>query len=413
MPAGTITLTNDSNIVEGSGTSFSAEFSSGDILASTVGEVTYTLFIQSVDSDTQVTLVKNYDGPTATGLAWSAIPRNVAIAIPAQIATEVSKALRVLNQDKSNWQQVFSSSGSITVTLPDGSSFSGPSWHYIASMYANKADLIGGAVAVSQGGTGATTASEARMSLGLGDSATRNVGISEGTVAAGDDSRLNTIDGKSGGIVTGGISLSMQNSTYSHPLVLTSLENQEGVRLLGSMATFGDGTSRTILNVDSVGGRRSTLYGTGGYMCQAGINGTPAMASFNVNWDGSNAALWIDSTRFDPLFSIASDKLLKKDIEYIDGSSSLLEVMQWKPASFVYKARGIIPESEKVLGFIANDVVQISPEVVSGDGLQPGYDENDPKDSYRLDPIAMIAKLTFALQAQQRQIDELVKKLSA
>lgn len=39
---------------------------------------------------------------------------------------------------------------------------------------------------VSNGGTGSTTASGARSNLGLGDSATKNVGTSAGTVAAGD-----------------------------------------------------------------------------------------------------------------------------------------------------------------------------------------------------------------------------------
>lgn len=45
-------------------------------------------------------------------------------------------------------------------------------------------------VGLSQGGTGATSASQARTNLELGDSATRNVGTTSGTVAAGDDSRI-------------------------------------------------------------------------------------------------------------------------------------------------------------------------------------------------------------------------------
>jgi hypothetical protein len=40
------------------------------------------------------------------------------------------------------------------------------------------------------GGTGAATAGGARTALGLGDAATRNVGTTAGTVAAGDDSRI-------------------------------------------------------------------------------------------------------------------------------------------------------------------------------------------------------------------------------
>ena len=43
---------------------------------------------------------------------------------------------------------------------------------------------------VERGGTGASTPEGARAAFGLGDSATKNVGTTAGTVAAGDDSRL-------------------------------------------------------------------------------------------------------------------------------------------------------------------------------------------------------------------------------
>ncbi|MEN3753707.1 hypothetical protein ABC733_16950 [Mangrovibacter sp. SLW1] len=177
MPAGTITLTNDSNIVDGSGTSFTSEFASGDVLASTVGEVTYTLFIKSVDSDTQVTLVKKYDGPTATGLAWSAIPRNVAIAIPAQIATEVSKAMRGMNLDKQNWQLVFSSTDDlITVTLPDGTQFTGVSWLKLSEMLqsvdldAVTAQAIAAAASATAAATSETNAAQSATAAASSES---------------------------------------------------------------------------------------------------------------------------------------------------------------------------------------------------------------------------------------------------
>ena len=48
----------------------------------------------------------------------------------------------------------------------------------------------GTAVAISYGGTGATTASGARTNLGLGGASVLNVGTTAGTVAAGDDSRI-------------------------------------------------------------------------------------------------------------------------------------------------------------------------------------------------------------------------------
>jgi hypothetical protein len=74
MSAGTITLTNGSAIVGGSGTSFATELAAGDFIVSTVGGVDYTLPVKSVESNTQLTLVSNFTGPTQSGAAWSAVP---------------------------------------------------------------------------------------------------------------------------------------------------------------------------------------------------------------------------------------------------------------------------------------------------------------------------------------------------
>ncbi|MEB6412558.1 phage tail protein, partial [Enterobacter vonholyi] len=82
--------------------------------------------------------------------------------------------------------------------------FTGPSWKYLSDNMATKS---GGAVPVNQGGTGSTTASGARTNLGLGNSAIRDVGGAAGTVAAGDDSRLNTVDQKAGGKITSPITV--------------------------------------------------------------------------------------------------------------------------------------------------------------------------------------------------------------
>nr|WP_249424288.1 phage tail protein [Citrobacter freundii] len=55
---------------------------------------------------------------------------------------------------------------------------------------AQKADGTSIPLPLERGGSGAGTASGARTAFGLGDSATKNVGTTAGTVAAGDDSRL-------------------------------------------------------------------------------------------------------------------------------------------------------------------------------------------------------------------------------
>lgn len=140
MPAGTLTLTNNSAVVKGTGTAFTTELKAGDFIVSVVGGVTYTLPVKTVDSATQATLIKAYDGPTQAGAAWYAVPRDAMNTITAQLAAETAKALRGLNLDKDNWQQVFSGTGNITVTLPDGSTYTGPAWNSITASLNNKLD---------------------------------------------------------------------------------------------------------------------------------------------------------------------------------------------------------------------------------------------------------------------------------
>lgn len=132
MSAGTLTLTNNSDAVTGKGTAFTTELAAGDFIVVTVGGVPYTLPVKSVESDTELALVSVFTGPTQSGTAWSAVPRVALNMVTAALVAQSAEALRGLNYDKQNWQQVFSGDREITVRLPDGTSFSGPSWKSIA-----------------------------------------------------------------------------------------------------------------------------------------------------------------------------------------------------------------------------------------------------------------------------------------
>uniref|UniRef100_UPI00254A4B0E tail fiber domain-containing protein n=1 Tax=Atlantibacter hermannii TaxID=565 RepID=UPI00254A4B0E len=72
-------------------------------------------------------------------------------------------------------------------------------------------------VPVANGGTGATTAAAARAALGVG------YGTLEGTVAQGNDVRLNTVNGKTGGTVTGTVEAVIASSepAFKSPLAAT------------------------------------------------------------------------------------------------------------------------------------------------------------------------------------------------
>ncbi|MGT1917593.1 phage tail protein [Enterobacter hormaechei subsp. xiangfangensis] len=192
MSAGTLTLTNNSAAVTGSGTAFTTEVAAGDFIVVTVGGIPYTLAIKTVNSNTSLTLVSSYTGPTQAGAAWYAVPRVAMNLVTAALVAQSAEALRGLNYDKQNWQSIFSGTGNVTVTLPDGRSFTGPAWNSFTQALNGKADKVNGAVPVNQGGTGATTAESARSNLGLGSSATRNSLDSE-IVTNSDTSQIPTL----------------------------------------------------------------------------------------------------------------------------------------------------------------------------------------------------------------------------
>lgn len=231
MPAGTIKLTNNSAAVTGTGTSFTTELAANDFLVAVVGGVTYTLGVKSVESNTGLTLAAAYNGPTTTGLAWTPVPNATLVGITAQVAADVAKAIRGMNLDKANWQQVFSGTGNATVNLPDGSQFTGPSWGNITTSLNNKASsgankditsLTGLTTPLSTayGGTGGKSAKEGWDILA-------RYGSTEGTAAQGNDNRLAkvwaTINGRTGSIAAGnGVSSVTKSSTGDWTIFFTN-----------------------------------------------------------------------------------------------------------------------------------------------------------------------------------------------
>lgn len=177
MSAGTLTLTNNSAAVAGSGTAFTTELAAGDFIVVTVGGVPYTLPIKSVESGTALTLVSNFTGPTQSGAAWSAVPRVALNMVTAALVAQSAEALRGLNYDKQNWQSIFSGTGNITIKLPDGSAWNGPSWNNISETLNQKASSganrditsIAGLttpLSLYQGGTGGNTHQSACNGIG-------------------------------------------------------------------------------------------------------------------------------------------------------------------------------------------------------------------------------------------------------
>ncbi|HBV7905064.1 TPA: phage tail protein, partial [Citrobacter freundii] len=125
------------------------------------------------------------------------------------------------------------------------------------------------ALAVNMGGTGALDAAGARTNLELGNSATKNTGTTQGTVAAGDDSRITGALQKTGGDVTGPL---RRVGSYPNILLTDSTMDDEtigktvGIEQSKGRLTFylrsGDGSSssgQVLFNMPDTTGSKTLI----------------------------------------------------------------------------------------------------------------------------------------------------------
>lgn len=335
MSAGTITLTNGSAVVGGTGTSFATELAAGDFIVSTVGGVSYTLPVKSVESNAQLTLVSNFTGPTQSGAAWSAVARVAQNMVTAALVAQSAEALRGMNYDKQNWQQVYSAAGNITVKLPDGTTFTGPSWKYLSDNMATKS---GGAVPVNQGGTGSTTAAGARNNLGI------------------SDKQLNSVDGKTGGNIATAVS--------SPGFIAGSSPTPSAQGHYFGWNEYGDGAA--ILQNNRGGGSGGFRFRT------VNSTNTAEISVFHLAYTGVGYAPGGWQT--------GSDERIKEDIKDIDPDFALNAVLKLRHVTFKLRDRpdgeGGWVTGERSVGYIAQDLEQYLPDAVntaeSSEGL-PGY----------------------------------------
>lgn len=352
MSAGTLTLTNNSDAVTGNGTAFTTELVTGDFVVATVGGVTYTLPVKSVEGDTKIILISKYTGPTQQGSAWNAVPRATQNQVTAALVAQSAEALRGLNYDKQNWQQVFSGTGTITVRLPDGTEYSGPAWNSFTSEVNSVKTALEGkassgvndditsltglttAIGINQGGTGATTKEGARQNLELGSSATRNAYSTTGDMLSVGDFGLG------GNTITGG--------------------NSNGNMIANEVCGFYAGTVNTPTGT-SYSGIKVRINDAVGFSMAVRQN-----RAFIQSTESGASIGWREIT-----MTAVSDITLKKDVVYADGRASWNNVGAMQPVSFVYKDD---MDKSPRRGFIAQDLEKIDQQYIKK--MYGGVDED-------------------------------------
>ncbi len=374
---GTIAISG--NTLTGTGTNFTA---AGSLIR--VGCTLVTLAnpvqvfqITAINSATQLTITPAANPAIAAGTAY-AILLSDSLSVDG-LAQNIAETLTLYQRNMSGFADVMNASGDVTITI-NGVAVTVPGQKSLAKKGANSdiTSLSGltTALSIAQGGTGAKTAADARTALGMGTGAY--------PYFAG---------------------LELTDSTPFIDFHFNKTADDYNVRLINNLS----GVLQLSGQFDS----------TKGFMSRGGTDGpTDINVPWNFYWNyGGNIGLsgFAGTTNLGRItFTTSSDRELKKNIRYANNAAeSLAEVMGWMPAYFKMKARGVIPESDDMLGFIANDLITVSPECVGGSGLVDGYDEDNPTDAYYLKEVPMIAKLTQAVQAQQKLIDNLTARVTA
>ncbi|WP_323931819.1 phage head spike fiber domain-containing protein [Aeromonas caviae] len=124
--AGTIAVTNGSKKVVGTGTTWKSGVSKPDKGHLVWGPDGKPYELDYVESDTVLYLVTAYSGVTASGMAYS-IDITRTGAIPA-FSRELSALVAYHQLQMDGWQQLLTGTGDVTLTAPDGSKLTVPTW---------------------------------------------------------------------------------------------------------------------------------------------------------------------------------------------------------------------------------------------------------------------------------------------
>ncbi|WP_238930871.1 tail fiber domain-containing protein, partial [Pseudomonas syringae] len=250
--------------------------------------------------------------------------------------------------------------------------------------------VVGSPIALSSGGTSATTAAGARTNLGLGSAAIENtVPITKGGTGGTDGPSARAGLGLG---TTDAVTIRALELTHTTPWVDFHYNNTAAdydVRLINDSA----GT----LTLDGRFGSKATW-------CRTGLNGSRGTTGYNFNWTGSYVDVYIDATYIGSMTLFQSDYRLKKYIKEFSAPSFLDRIDAYRIVTYQRKNFGDVFKggSDVYQGLIAHEAKEVNPLAASGE--KDGVDENGNPRIQQLDPMALITDLMGAVKELRAEL---------
>ena len=342
---GTVQLTKGSTTVTGNGTNFTdsaAGVNLGDMLMAGGA----FMEVAGVNSDTTLTLAVPSEVTVPPGSSFTIVTSFQMS--NSSLSKKVSAAMDRILQNIANWMTLLTQTGNVTIT-PYGSdaSYSGRSWREMNTQIDNNATNIGTKLAKSSNLADLPNIPAARDNIGVG------YGTSAGTVAQGNDARLNTVDGKSGGTISGSLTTSgpITGPATGGLAVGAGESNRVELNNVGSGGNTGTPVGWTVYRwyneLVQTGIRRSGDTSIQSYfMAMSNVGSCEFQRSGNASAPGS----WVNG----------SDERHKTKIKTV--SDPLPVVLSWRGTTYDKK------DGVREVGLIAQDVEKSCPEAITKNG---------------------------------------------
>ncbi|KAA8689552.1 tail fiber domain-containing protein [Pseudomonas caricapapayae] len=152
-------------------------------------------------------------------------------------------------------------------------------------------------------------------------------------------------------------------------------------------------------------------WGARAYWCKLGLNGARGSNRFNMNWTGSAMDLYVDASYVGSLSLFTSDYRIKKLIKDVAVPSFLDRIDAYRIVNFQKRIFGAVFRGDGTTyqGLIAHEAQAVNPLAVSGE--KDGADADGNPIIQQLEPMALITDLMGAVKELRAELREIQAQL--